>query len=70
RSQVLIREEKTQKLEATKIDFSSNNPYRNDIEEEKSQKPENMENNFSSDNLYKNDMKEIIQNKEEVTVQK
>ncbi|CAG8521613.1 36959_t:CDS:1, partial [Racocetra persica] len=55
-----LEKEKTQKLETTKIDFSSNNLYRNDIEEEKTQKPENTENNFSSDNSYKNDIEEVI----------
>ncbi|CAG8829739.1 33385_t:CDS:1, partial [Racocetra persica] len=64
-----LEKEKTQKLEATKINFSFNNPYRNDMEEEKTQKPENTENNFSLDNLYKNDIEEVIQNKEEVIVQ-
>ncbi|CAG8839674.1 5533_t:CDS:1, partial [Racocetra persica] len=55
-----LEKEKTQKLEATEIDFSSNNSYRNDIEEEKTQKPEYTENNFSSDNPYKNDIEVVI----------
>ncbi|CAG8835307.1 13830_t:CDS:1, partial [Racocetra persica] len=31
------RKKKIQKLEATKVDFSSNNLYKNDIKEEKTQ---------------------------------
>ncbi|CAG8805687.1 6516_t:CDS:1, partial [Racocetra persica] len=43
---------------ATKINFSSNNPYKNDIKEEKVQKLKTTEISFSSNNLYKNDIEE------------